>query len=70
MPTQFIKTAHLQRRLITAENTNRRACHSVHTTVRQLRVTLCSILAQRWTSAVPISVYPVQSAVLRQVLTF
>ena len=48
--------AGLQRRLITADNTNRRACQGAHTMVRQLTASLCLILAQRWTIAVPTSV--------------
>ena len=45
----------LQCRLITADNTNRRTWSSHK--VRQLTATLSSILAQRWTIAVPTSVY-------------
>ena len=45
----------LQYRLITADNTNRRTWSSHK--VRQLTATLSSILAQRWTIAVPTSVY-------------
>ena len=35
-----------ERRLINAVNTNRCACHTVHTTGRQLTVTLCSMFFQ------------------------